>query len=77
MSATRAPKAGSQIGFDVLFQAIYRMFFFITMVVVLVMTIVMQVIEISNDLKWFVILLPHTSRHIGITGILDHNSDLS
>ena len=74
MSATRAPKAGSQIGFDVLFQAIYRMFFFYN-----------DSRGVGDDnsnagdrnLKWFVILLPHTSRHIGITGILDHNSDLS
>ena len=33
--------------------------------------------EVSGNLKWFVIFLPHTSRHIGITRILDHNSDLS
>ena len=33
--------------------------------------------EGDRNLKWFVIFLPHTSRHIGITGILDHNSDLS
>ena len=31
----------------------------------------------DRNLKWFVIFLPHTSRHIGITDILDHNSDLS
>ena len=33
--------------------------------------------EGDRNLKWFVIFLPHTSRHIGITGILDHNGDLS
>ena len=33
--------------------------------------------EGDRNLKWFVIFLPHTSRHIGITGILDHDSDLS
>lgn len=73
MSATRAPKAGSQIGFDVLFQAIYRMFFY------------NDGRGVGDDnsnegdrnLKWFVIFLPHTSRHIGITGILDYNSNLS
>ena len=33
--------------------------------------------EGDRNFKWFVIFLPHTSRHIGITSILDHNSDLS